>query len=284
MYDVDLIQKLHFAENDLLTSMLDGTQVLASYRQTWSALPGELSTSSQNGTVGHDTLFLAHLVAARISKVASCFLDIKRGEEFSTAQLQSDCDAMFHQMASLNMNQPESSHLDNSSGTSHSFTYSNAPTPSTKGLSPPFIVSACQWLLDNLHNPYPTTEAKAQIAVASSCQVSSINSWFINARRRIGWTTLCRERFSNCRADMIDAAYRALVEEDPQHALSPELRHSFVAIKVAAEGLYSSTLTRSTLAGDLDAIVKDMTEKDSESIKVGSCHQANFAKVRKIQT
>lgn len=79
---------------------------------------------------------------------------------------------------------------------------------------------------------------------------------FVNARRRIGWTTLCREYFSNCGADMVDAAYRAVVEEDPQRTLSPELRHHFVAMRVAAEGLYSLTLTRSALAGDLDAIVK----------------------------
>ena len=283
-----MIQRLQLAEKDFLNSLLDDTQMLASYHQTWSALPGELSTASQNGNIRHETLSLAHLVATRISKIATCFLDIKRDEEFSTAQLQSDCDAMFHQMACLNINaQPKSSHLDNTSGTSRPPTCFNAPTSNAESSSPPFLASAHQWLVDNLHNPYPTAEAKARIAAASSYQVSSINSWFINARRRIGWTTLCREHFSNCRADMIDAAYRALVEDDPHRILPPQLRHSFFKMKVAAESLYSSTFTRSTFAGDLDAIVKDMAEEDRESAKVGKCCQAeraNLTKVRETET
>ena len=86
---------------------------------------------------------------------------------------------------------------------------------------------------------------------------------------------------------MIDAAYRALVEDDPHRTLSPVLRHSFVKMKVVAEGLYSSTFTRSTFAGDLDAIVKDMAEEDGESSKVGKCRQterANLTKVRETET
>ena len=287
MHDVDLSQRLQFAENDFLTALGDDTNVLSSYHHTWSALPDLLSTATETGSASDDRFILVNFVASRISKIASCFLDIKRGENCSTAQLQRDCDAMFHHMASLNLRaQPKSLLQDNTSGSHCPHTYSSTPTPSAESSYPPFLTSAYQWLLDNLHNPYPTAEIKARIATASSCQVSSVSSWFINARRRIGWTTLCRERFSNCRADMIDAAYRALVEEDPQRTLSPELRHSFVAMKVAAEGLYSSTFTRSAFAGDLDAVVKDMKE-DRESVEVGEysqVEQANLMKARVIQT
>ena len=86
---------------------------------------------------------------------------------------------------------------------------------------------------------------------------------------------------------MIDAAYRALVKEDSQRMLSPEVTHSFIVMKAAAEGLYSSTFARSALAGDLDGIVKDVTEEDRESIEVGKyrqVEQAKLTKVRDIQT
>ena len=288
MHNIDLFQRLQFAEDDFLTALGSDTNLLSSYHQTWSTLPDLLSTTTwETGNTSDNTFILVNFVASRISNIANCFLDIQRGENCSTTQLQRDCDTMFHQMASLNLcAQPKSLLQDNTSGFPCPPTYSSTPTPSAESSYPPFLTSAYQWLLDNLHNPYPTAEIKARIAAASSCQVSSVSSWFINARRRIGWTTLCRERLSNCRADMIDAAYRALVEEDPQRTLSPELRHSFVAMKVAAEGLYSSTFTRSAFAGDLDAVVKDMKE-DRESVEVGEysqVEQANLTKARVIQT
>ena len=257
--------------------------MLGSFRQTLSALPNALSTATKTGGAGNDTLFLAHSVASRILSITNCYLHVKDEEEKFSAQLRIDCDVMLHKMDALNLNaQSESSHLDSSSDM-HSPALCTTPASDTGSSSPPFLTPAYRWLLDNLHNPYPTTEIKTRIAAASSCQISSINSWFINARRRIGWTTLCRERFSNSRADMIDAAYRALVEEDLQRALSPELRHSFVAMKVTAEGLYSSTFTRSAFAGDLDAIVKDMTAEPKESLGAGKCHQVEQVNLRKVR-
>lgn len=277
--DDDLTRRLLFAESEFLTALESGSQMLASYNRTWSALPEILHTASKTGSVRNETLYLAHSVASRIANLASCFLDIRRGEESSTTSLQRDCDTMIHQMATLDLNtSPKSWKPDDTNDTRFSRSYSSTPSLNADSSSP-FLASAHQWLVDNLHNPYPAAEVKAQMAVASSCQVSSVNTWFVNARRRIGWTTLCRERFSNCRADMIDAAYRALVKEDPQRALSPELRHSFIAMKVAAEGLYSSTFTRSAFAGDLDAIVRDMTQEDTKSVGVGKSTQVDKPKV-----
>ncbi|KAF8445585.1 C-terminal domain of homeodomain 1-domain-containing protein [Boletus edulis BED1] len=283
MHDDDLSQRLHFAESDFLIALGSGTTMLASYYQTWSALPDALHTASKTGNVGKETFSLAHSVASRIANLASCFLDIRRGEESSTTSLQRDCDAMLHRMAVLDLNtNPKPLQPDNSNDACCSRSHPSTTISHAEGLPPPFLVAARQWLLENVHNPYPSAEVKAQMAATSSCQISSINSWFINTRRRIGWTTLCREHFSNCRADMIDAAYRALVEEDPQRALSPELRHSFVAMRVAVEDLYSSTLTRSTFAGDLDTMIKAMTKENGKFAEVGKCcqvKQANFTKV-----
>ena len=258
----DLIQRLLSAESDFLAAFESGSQMLAESNQIWSSLPDALHTASKTGSVSKETLYLAHCVAARIANLANCFLNIRRGEQSSTTSLQRDCDAMLHQMAALDLNASPDNRNDARCSRSHPI----ASAPNAECSSPSFLAAAYQWLLDNLHNPYPTTEVKARIAATSSCQVSSINSWFINARRRIGWTTLCRKRFSNCRADMIDAAYRALVEEDPHRMLSPELSHSFVAVKVAAEALYSPTFTRSTFAGDLDGIVKDVAQEGRGSV------------------
>ena len=283
MRDVDLSQRLQFAESDFLTALESGTKMLSPYHQTWSTLPDILHSASGAGTVGQETLSLAHSVASRIVNLANCFLDISRGEESYTTSLQSDCDALLHQMATLDLNvQPKSVHSNDGNGSCFSRTSSRTFNSNVESSSPPFIASAHQWLMDNLHNPYPTVKVKNQIAAASSCQVSSVNSWFVNARRRIGWTRHCRERFSNCRADMIDAAYRALVEEDPQRILSPELSHLFVEMKVVAEGLYSSTFTKSAFV-DLGTMIKDTHER-KESGEVGKCRQVEQANLGKVRT
>ena len=286
MHDLDLFQRLHVAESDFLTALEGDTTMLASFYHTWTTLSDTLRTASKTGGVGNEALYLAHSVASRIASLANCFLDIRRGEETSTISLQKDCDAILHQMAALDLNaNPKTLQSEKKNDTRCHPSHSTTPTPNAESSSSPFLATVHQWLLDNLHNPYPTAEVKAQMAATSSCQVSSINSWFINVRRRIGWTTLCRERFSNCRADMIDAAHRALVQEDPRRALSPEVRLSFFKMKAAAEDLYSSTLTRSAFARDLDAIVKD-TEEDRKPAGVEKCGQvdkANPIKVRETE-
>lgn len=277
MFDVDLYQRLRFTEGDFLTALENGTKMLASYHQTWSTLPDDLPLASENGTTGKETLSLVHFVASRISNIASCYLDVKFEEESFASQLRNDCDAMLHQMNALTLNHDVRANSLDSDSTP---CFLSTPTLNEEPSFPPFLSPAYRWLLDNLHSPYPTAGVKARIAAASSCQVSSVNSWFINARRRIGWTRLCRERFSNCRADMIDAAYRALVEEDLQRMLSPELRHAFITMKVEAEGLHSSTLTRSVFAGDLDA---NAMEGGGESLRVGKCPKVNQADLGKVQ-
>jgi homeobox protein TGIF1 len=41
------------------------------------------------------------------------------------------------------------------------------------------------WLEQNVQNPYPTEDQKANLALATGLDQTQINNWFINARRRI---------------------------------------------------------------------------------------------------
>ncbi|KAG9314047.1 hypothetical protein JVU11DRAFT_4826 [Chiua virens] len=255
----DNLAKLLSAESDLLVALESGAQMVASYNRTWSQLLDVFDTASKAGSVGKETMSLVHTVACHILKIANCYVHVKHREEDWTTQLRADYDAVIQRMEALDINDLPGPSRSDSSPNVGSPTLLPTPASDTGHLSPPFLAPAYRWLLDNLHNPYPTADVKKRLADSSSCQVSSINSWFTNTRRRIGWTNLCREHFSNCRADMLDAAYRALVKEDPQRILSAEIRHFFVAIKVAAESLYPSTFTRSAFVEDLDVMAKHIT-------------------------
>ncbi|KAF8560025.1 hypothetical protein OG21DRAFT_1479878 [Imleria badia] len=129
---------------------------------------------------------------------------------------------------------------------------------------PPHLHRRSVFLAPGEHRKsYPSSEFKASLAQRYNSPIcSAVSSWFANARRRMGWTALCRDFFRNCRTDAVDVAYRVLVKEDPNHQPGPEITHAFVTMKVTAEGLYAAS-AKSALAGDLHTVVRDMPAEDN---------------------
>lgn len=104
---------------------------------------------------------------------------------------------------------------------------------------PPCIVSPAQWLLDNLHNPYPPGAVKRAMKESPELGSRTVNEWFTKARQRIGWTRLLRDRFSGCRSAATDVAFRAFVRDDSRSPLDTELYAAFVAVKAHANLVYT---------------------------------------------
>jgi hypothetical protein len=105
--------------------------------------------------------------------------------------------------------------------------------------SPVAVVSPIQWLLDNLHNPYPPGAVKRTMEESTELGSRTVNEWFARARQRIGWTRLLRDRFSGCRSAATDAAFRAFVRDDPRSPLDVELYAAFMAVKAHANLVYT---------------------------------------------
>lgn len=124
---------------------------------------------------------------------------------------------------------------------------------------PPYIQPAYSWLLNNLHNPYPSKHIRAAISLETKSDRKHIDSWFVDARKRMGWKTLAKKHFSNKRTDIIDAATRFFVQEDSKRPLDPNLELEFAAIETSAKDLYSDKFSETLLAAKLDVAVKDMT-------------------------
>ncbi|KIK76811.1 hypothetical protein PAXRUDRAFT_168707 [Paxillus rubicundulus Ve08.2h10] len=261
--DLNVRQRFNSAETMLFLTLGLGGDALSSYESTWATLQDDFTNALSEGYLSEETLRVAHTVASNVATVADCFVDIENKHNELLAELHRDWEQILDGMSRIQISHCDSFPYASDSCTTFPTSTSDLPVPS-------FIASAYRWLLLNLHNPYPSADVKAAIVEASKHPIGAVNAWFVNVRRRMGWTTLCREYFHNCRADAADAAYRALVKEDPNRRLSPDLIHAFIVMKVTAEGLYSSTFTKSALAGDLDAVVKDMTAEDrklAEEIK-----------------
>nr|WDY60852.1 HD MAT HD1 protein [Suillus americanus] len=244
----DIRQRFQQAEEALIDSISRGDVSLMSFDSYWNSLHADYSRCVSAGELSDDTISVAHVVASRIAVITSCFFDFYKTEEELRKQNLDDVGSILDGLTRVTISPPSI------------LTAQNAQ--SLESSLPPFIEPAYKWLLANVHNPYPTSDTKANIASSSGCSMNSVAAWFISARRRIGWTTICRRHFNNCRADTVDAASRALVKEDPSRVLTPAIFHDFQQMKAATQDLYASTFTKSALAGDLDAVIKDMTEED----------------------
>ena len=104
---------------------------------------------------------------------------------------------------------------------------------------PLVVISPAQWLLDNLHNPYPPAAVKHSMEESSELGNRTVNEWYARARQRIGWTRLLRDRFGGCRSAATDAAFRAFVRDDPRSPLDAELCAAFMAVKAHANLVYT---------------------------------------------
>ncbi|KAG1813291.1 C-terminal domain of homeodomain 1-domain-containing protein [Suillus subaureus] len=230
--DKNIGQRFLQAEDTLIDAMSRGdNDSLMTFESFWNSLHADYS----------------HCLRG-IAIISKCFLDFQKAREESTNQFIEGVGSILDGFGRVTISPPST------------LIAQNAQPPESS--LPPFIEPAYKWLLANIHNPYPSSDTKAGIVRSSRCSMNSVVAWFIGARRRIGWTTICRKHFNNCRADTADAASRALVKEDPTRVLAPVIFHDFQQMKTAAQDLYASTFTKSALAGDLDAVVKDMTEED----------------------
>ena len=141
------------------------------------------------------------------------------------------------------------------------------PTVVNKMLSP-YIKSAYEWLLSNLHNPYPSVETREVMARESGSPRKDIDSWFIDVRKRIGWNKLRLKHYSNKRSKIVEAATR-FFKEAPQLSLNgptgidPKANHDseFKSIEDCVRKLYSDKLFEIESATKLDGTGRDLMPK-----------------------
>ncbi|KZT02449.1 uncharacterized protein LAESUDRAFT_752159 [Laetiporus sulphureus 93-53] len=146
-------------------------------------------------------------------------------------------DALQGLLEQMNLKAPHwSADLD----TSTQLYQSASPKPSS---NPAFFVPAYQWLLDNLHNPYPSKEVKQWLARNSGVPIRSVDTWFINVRQRIGWTAVSQKFCHGRHADMLEAAHRAYRGGDLSLLpLSEAVLEAFAEIQSIAVKLYLEKL------------------------------------------
>ncbi|KAL1718446.1 hypothetical protein EV715DRAFT_264017 [Schizophyllum commune] len=116
----------------------------------------------------------------------------------------------------------------------------SAPASRSPRTCPPKRIDACyKWLVNHLHNPYPTREEREDLARQSGSDVKSITAWFVTARQRIGWSNLRATRFQRSQVLIVEAASKFWPERNTRQPLEPDLELRFAEIDANTRSMYS---------------------------------------------
>lgn len=143
----------------------------------------------------------------------------------------------------------------------------------------PYIKPSYDWLLGNMHNPYPSTHIRESIAQKSGATRKDVDNWFIDTRKRIGWNDTRKTFFSNKRADIVDAATR-FCANDEKLSLSQGAEHALVSVMKNARDLYRDKFDETMLVTKLASAVKDLTPATKAEAKAERVRQARPKKDR----
>lgn len=228
------------------------------FYQTWSNLQLDLEEAVKSESVDDVTLELAFQVASRVEIFAERFSDLFAAVDTLAVEFRNDLDAVFSGLL-----------IDESLITQPGMGLEEAPvrSPRSSNTCPQYIEHAYKWLLRNLHNPYPTREDKASFLRHTTSTKCDLDHWFVDARKRMGWNSLRKSRFSNRRVDIIDAATRFFFQSDAKRPLDPGVELEFAEIEARAKDLYSDKFIESPLAIKLDVAVKDLTSDIKKQVK-----------------
>lgn len=217
-----ILQKFLQAEQDFFHAVDVDQRLLEDFATRWQTLWSEWEHRLHQAD--HKTRLLVDGVVSRVEGLAA---DLQAFESRSRSlgnDLFSDLEDVFASLTLEDSNLPCSE-----SALFEVFKVPESPLQDSGAISP------AQWLLCNLHNPYPLPHMRFSNPAMNSKRVKD---WFAKARQRIGWTRLLRDRFAGCRSLATDAAFRAFVRDDPTNPLDDDLRTAFLAIKSHAELVY----------------------------------------------
>jgi hypothetical protein len=242
--NAQLSSRLSAAEQDFLDAITDSAS-LAKFDSLWMLLVDDVKRALEADALTESTISMAYVLADKVASMGQTLLDLESLSEKAMSSLTLEASSILLP-----------SHTTPTSTPSDLPLFHIPPKPSRF----PYIELSYRWLLDNIHDPYPSTSVRDSIARKTGSARKDIDSWFIDARKRMGWNALRKNHFSNKRINIVDAATRFFVGSDPHQPLdNPQIELEFAAIEVQAKDLYSERFSESDLAAKLDTVVKDMT-------------------------
>lgn len=224
-----LRQRLLDSQADFLA--VRDTAALHAFSERWATLCEDFEQALNSQPLDDSLVSLAQSIASHLVAFAELQL---REQELTDAFLQ-EVDVLFSEMSLSDDHVPVAPSPRRQAAR-------RRPSPTASIL--PFYPASYDWLLHNLHDPYPSTALKSSLANSAKVTTNLIDSWFKAIRKEIGWDALRRRHFKGSRSFTSAAALRCFVEDSQN--LPFEIASAFIVMKEKAEALFPSPNPSST--------------------------------------
>lgn len=263
MYDQEILHDLSHLQFDFFRAVREGPEATVDFAIRFASLEEVfLEQDKDSDEKDYETrLANAHEAAFTISTVASSLHEMSEFADQLTTELSSNIEHLFTTLSLDNsrtdelrchkVSNFEDTELILTNSTSTQSSSSNASKGNIDEHSP-YQLTSCQWLLDNIHNPYPPAATKLKIARDSGVSHKLVSEWFSQSRRRIGWTSFLKKRFNGNRQLCVDSAQRVLVDGIGPSSYEKRIIDDLISIKRKAERLYRGRAGCSDLAKKLE--------------------------------
>ncbi|KAF8216030.1 C-terminal domain of homeodomain 1-domain-containing protein [Mycena galopus ATCC 62051] len=256
MASLSIHQRLLDIERDLAES----PHVTPIFEQKWGQLCDDIESATHAGILDEDTKALTYHVASRVAIAAELEDQLNASRITVSTNLANRLESLeLEALARDDAHTSSESELDSTPA---------APSMRQDPSLPPYIEPAYKWLLKHLYDPYPKKAIKEKIADETGSSIERISDWFVDVRRRMGWTTLLREDFGRKRVDLIDAAKRYFLGTNDKHPLPVDIHGKFVQMEAFAHDMYAAKFVPSALSNKLTAAVKDLTPELQEKARL----------------
>ncbi|PKI85869.1 hypothetical protein MVES1_000374 [Malassezia vespertilionis] len=214
----ELQKKLRDFESSFLRVLTeqDETPQVDSLKQTAGKLKTEMYDAEAQGTLKPHTRRLGVRVAMRLGQL----LDTLRSQEKEVLAMQDEAKRELRRLLDHAASQPPG-------GTKKEDQLIHEVGPYVRGPEP--LLNAVwmrDWFLHNIGHPFPSKEKKEEIIFNTNINAPDATAmlaynqvvlWFINTRRRSGWTGFKRKYADDCNHKMMDIAWALQNTEGGTH-------------------------------------------------------------------
>jgi len=231
---VSLRENLVRAEQQFLLAILaHDEEALENFSQQWTQLLNQVKTIEANNELDDETALYFFRVSKAIESVTECMLQ-------SETLLQDAHSRLISDLGEFPPDSPPAS-LSPPSGSPRRLLYSYRDSLTNQGIIGQhggLDTHAYLWLMQNIQNPYPTTQQVRELGDLSKISIAQVEHWFQEARDLIGWTKLSYDLFAGSRDATVSTANRVYLEHDYKD-IPFGIVFAFTAVKAFAETLFS---------------------------------------------
>lgn len=214
---------------------------LEAFSTNWSVLCDDFERVADS--VDPSLAILVHSIASKLPILCDTLVELSEETREMTQEYVEEVDSL---LANLSINDLAHTLPESSQPLASTRRLSQHPRREQADISPPTLIApAYNWLLLNLHNPYPSAAVKKSFVGRMSRITSrTIDDWFKSLRRHIGWVSLCKRHFRGSRSLAIIAAERMFSDAGHDVDLPFELAADFLDMKSKLENMYVSEASR----------------------------------------